>query len=134
LAEGYKRSLGSVRLCRLQGNVMSITGAAGMAFSCPVSLAHDGAVRSSNREANLGAVHGQKGTAGLTPKKAFGLERLAIPTIEAKDAVGLGYGEPALDIAEFLTVSDAAADVPECNAAAKGANLLLGEAHQRTLT
>ena len=59
-------------------------------------------VTGTDRDSNLGQVDRNKGAAGFTSLKALSLDRFAVPTIEAKNAICLGNRIPALDEGQLL--------------------------------
>ena len=134
LAEGGQRPLGGVGLGRLEGAVMNLARRATMSLAGAVAVADDGAAGRAHGDPHPGGVDRGKAAARLAAEQALGLDGLAVPAVEAEDAVGLGQHIPALDIGEFLAVPDPGFDVAGRDAAGERPHLAVGEAHHRTLT
>src|SRR5689334_9407202 len=77
--------------------------------------------------------HGIGARPGLAPRllpDAFGPDRLPVPAIEAEDAIGLGYGMPALDIGEGFTLMMPDPDMLLAELPREQPDLALRERHQ----
>jgi hypothetical protein len=111
---------------------MDLAGGWAVRFAGAVTVADDD--RSGRADGNPHPRRIDCRKLGLLARGALGLDRLTIPSVEAKDAIGLGDGKPSLDVGELLAGADARADRAERDGATERTDLLVGKTHHFTLT
>src|SRR3974377_437042 len=79
-----------------RGNTSSFPGA--------MTLAEDGGALRRNRQPHPGDIDGKEGAFVLSGEHTAGFDGLSRPAIEAKDAVSLRDGVPALEINELAPI------------------------------
>ena len=90
---------------------MNLTGGCAATLTGTVSFSYNHCSRGVDGYPNFGDVHSQKGAAIFPGENTAGIYGFAAPAVEPEDPIGLGDGEPSLDIGELAAIGLAPADL-----------------------
>src|SRR5207244_2419370 len=111
ISEGGQRPLGGIRLGGLERNLMRRLCRSRSADTGADTLAHDDGFAGAHRYADLTRVKTGRLPTLRFPPQAARRQRLPIPTVVPKDAIGLGNDVPTFDVANRVAVGRARLNV-----------------------